>query len=323
MDVSVLLVAWDWTFDEMRSGWIEIEELGFDACYVGDDLFPHPDESTGVFEPWTVIPVMGATTSRMKVGSLVSPVGRRHPGVFAKITSTADAIAPGRVIVGVGAGNAPPQQASLHQPFLTPGERVTMLREELTILRSMWTAPRTTYSGEFYRVTDAINEPKPAHPPEVLIGAKGLRHMPRLAAEFADRVNLLGNDDARAEMIVEAVAEHGRRIERDTSGILFGRLATVVFADDGQAAESVYERLARDLGYPVEEIEEEHRNWVLSVIGTPSTCVDTIRRRTADIGIGEIVVCIDTFATIGYERTMQGLRTFASEVMPTLKGTSV
>jgi alkanesulfonate monooxygenase SsuD/methylene tetrahydromethanopterin reductase-like flavin-dependent oxidoreductase (luciferase family) len=255
----------------------------------------------------------------MKVGSLVSPVGRRHPGLFAKITSTAAAIAPGRVIVGMGAGNAPRQQASLHQPFLEPARRVEMLREELTILRGLWMDPRTTFAGTHYEVTDAINEPKPSPLPEVLLGVKGAHHMPRLAAEFADRVNLLGNDDRRAEQVISAVSDHGRRIGRDTSSIVFGRLATVVFADDDEPLLDVYARLARELGYPVEEIEEEHRDWVLSVVGSPARCVGTITRRTVDLGIEELVVCMDTFATIDYERTMHGLRAFAEQVLPRLR----
>jgi hypothetical protein len=123
LHLSVLLVGWGWTWEQMRDGAQEIEALGFDAIYIGDDLFPHPDVDTTVFDPWTVLPALAVSTSHVRLGSLVSPVGRRHPGLFAKITSGTDEISGGRLIVGMGAGNMPEQQASLDQPFAGPDER--------------------------------------------------------------------------------------------------------------------------------------------------------------------------------------------------------
>ena len=136
------MVGWGWSWDEMVRGWQEVEELGYDACYLGDDLFPHygdPDQSTAqsrveVYDPWTVLPVMAATTDRMRIGPLVTPCGRRHPALFAKITTMVDIISNGRLTVSMGAGNAPDQTRACGQPFLKPTERVAMLEEEVRIL---------------------------------------------------------------------------------------------------------------------------------------------------------------------------------------------
>ena len=116
----------DWTYEQLRAGWQEIEALGFDACYMGDDLFPHhfdddpanAEAQVEVYDPWTVMAVMAETTERMRIGSLVSPAGRRHPVLFAKMTSIVDVISNGRLSVGLGSGNAPDQAHALGEPYL-------------------------------------------------------------------------------------------------------------------------------------------------------------------------------------------------------------
>lgn len=322
MEVATLLIGWGWSYDELRRGWSEIEALGYDTCYMGDDLFPHPKVDLSVYDPWTILPAMAATTTRMRIGSLVSPAGRRHPGVFAKTTSITDVISGGRLIVGMGAGNAPEQQRSVGQPYPGPAERTQMLREELAILRSMWTNPRTSFAGSFYDVTDAINEPKPGSLPEILVALKNKTHLPSVAAEFADRVNALGADDCEVAELIAVITQKCRERKRNASDITFSRPASVVFTDDAvppDDVDRVLEERAALIGANPVEMTFEHRLWVLSYVGPPQGCAEAITKRTLDLGFNEIVICIDTIGANAYERTMCGLRTFAQQVMPALQ----
>ncbi|HIF92922.1 MAG: LLM class flavin-dependent oxidoreductase [Myxococcales bacterium] len=323
MYASVLLVGWGWTSEQYQKGWQEVEELGYHACYIGDDLFAHQaDADVGTFEPWTMLGAMAATTSRMKIGSMVSPAGRRHPGLFAKITSTADQLSNGRLIVGMGAGNAPEQQKSLNQPFRKPLERVAMLSEELDILKSMWTEGRTDYVGEHYAIKGGICEPKPiSNPhPEILLGVLG-RAMIKVAGRHADRVNCLTADQDRVKIICEDIKKEALTNGRDPSAILFSRLATILFTDEvvtDTNRRGIIEARARKIGKDPEILRQEIEDHLVSYVGHPDRCAEWVRRSTSDIGINEIVICIDTVDTSSYEHTMAGLRTFARNVLPSL-----
>jgi alkanesulfonate monooxygenase SsuD/methylene tetrahydromethanopterin reductase-like flavin-dependent oxidoreductase (luciferase family) len=333
MEVSTLLVGWGWTYDQLRAGWQEIEQLGFDACYVGDDLFTHhmdakdepqADAEDSVYETWTILSAMAATTRRMRIGSLVSPCNRRHPVLFAKMTTMVDIISGGRLSLGMGAGNAPDQYRSMGIPFKTPAERTAMLREELQIIKALWTEGRASFQGEYYSVMDAINSPKPIQQPhpEIHIAFKSKKHLPKIAAEFADRVNLMGAADSGILAAMSALREHCMEQGRDFNQIKLGRLASLVFTGEAVAPEDVHRALrerAALIHRDVDELIEEHEKYVISYVGPVAGCADSVRRRTADLGISEVVVCIDTFGTNSYERTMAGLRSFADIAIPQLR----
>ena len=87
-----------------RPGGSKLRHSAYDACYMGDDLFPHyfdddpanAQPEVEVYDPWTVLPLMAELTQRMRIGSLVTPCGRRHPGLFAKMTSIVDIVSQGQ-----------------------------------------------------------------------------------------------------------------------------------------------------------------------------------------------------------------------------------
>lgn len=332
MEISVLLVGWGWTYDQLKSGWQEIEALGYDACYVGDDMFVHhmeqgdsppEDAAESVFEPWTILAAMAATTNRMRIGSLVSPCGRRHPALFAKMTTMVDVISGGRLSLGMGAGNSPDQFRSMGIPFGTARERTDMLEEELEIIFTLWTEGRATFQGKFYNVLEAINSPKPIQKPhpEIHIAFKNPKYLPPIAAKYADRVNVLGKkkkDITRAmEALERCCIEHGRDYDR----IEKGRLASIIFTESDvslEAREDVIRGRADEIGVDADELIDEHDKYVASYVGPVSGCADAIIEETVELGLNEIVICIDTFSFSTYERTMEGLRVFAEGVMPDL-----
>lgn len=332
MEISTLMVGWGWDYGQLRAGWQEIEELGYDACYMGDDLFPHyfdddPANAQGrveVYDPWTVLPAMAETTKRMRIGPLVSPCGRRHPALFAKMTTLVDIISEGRLTVGMGAGNAPDQTRAVGEPYLKATERAAKLEEEVRILNSLWTEERTTFEGKYYSVTDLVNFPKPVRRqgPELQLAFKSKKFLTRLAAEFADRVNLLGTDDEKVLEALDTLKSHCEALGRNYDEIKKGRLSAVLFTENEvgpDELDTVLEERAALINYDPDELKREHKGFVLSYVGPVAACAAALRRRTVDIGVTELVLCPDTIGENSYERTMKGLRIFAREVMPELQ----
>ena len=332
MEISTLMVGWGWSYDQLKAGWQEIEQLGYDACYMGDDLFPHyfdddpanAQAQVEVYDPWTVMPAMAETTKRMRIGSLVSPCGRRHPALFAKITTLVDIISEGRLTVSMGAGNAPDQTRAVGESYLNGTERAAKLEEEIRILNSLWTEERTTFEGRYYNVRNLVNFPKPVHRPgpELQIAFKSKKFLTRLAAEFADRVNLLGTDDEQVMEAMSALKAHCEDLGRNYDEIIKGRLSAILFTEKEVGPgelDNVLEEHAAQINYNPDELKREHKGFVLSYVGPVNACAAALRKRTVDIGVTELVICPDTIGENSYERTMEGLRIFAREVMPKLK----
>ena len=332
MEISTLMVGWGWSYDQLKAGWQQIEELGYDACYMGDDLFPHyfdddpanAQAQVEVYDPWTVMPAMAETTKRMRIGSLVSPCGRRHPALFAKITTLVDIISKGRLTVSMGAGNAPDQTLAVGEPYLGGTERAAKLEEEVRILNSLWTEERTTFEGRYYTVRNLVNFPKPVRRsgPELQLAFKSKKFLTRLAAEFADRVNLLGTDDEQVLGAMNALKGHCEYLGRNYDEIIKGRLSAILFTEKEVGPgelDNVLEERAAQINYNPDELKREHKGFVLSYVGPVNACAAALRKRTVDIGVTELVICPDTIGENSYERTMEGLRIFAREVMPQLK----
>ena len=317
MLASVLLVGWGWTVEDYLEAVTEIERLGYHACYIGDDLFAHQaDADVGTFEPWTMLPAMAMRTSSLRLGSLVSPVGRRHPALFAKITTTADLLSGGRIIVGMGAGNTPEQQRSAGLPHGPAAQRVAALAEEMEVLRSYWTQPRTNHSGAHYKITDGICEPKPTDPagPEILLGVQGDR-MVELAARYADRVNILSANNERIRRVVATVRSGAERHGRDPERIVMSRLATVILTDhpvdSPEARREAIEQRAIEIGMHPPTLVHEVDHWIHSYVGPVSGVARWAHESTKGLGLGEIIISIDTIDTVDYAHTITGLRAFA------------
>ena len=330
MEVSTLMVGWGWSYDELKAGWQEIEALGYDACYLGDDLFPHYFEDdpasaqarVQVYDPWTVLAAMAETTERMRIGTLVTPCRRRHPSVFAKITTLVDIISGGRLTVGLGAGNSPDQTLACGLPLLGATERSTLLEEEVRILESLWTEERTSFEGDYYTVRELVNFPKPVRKPrpEILFGFGSPKFLTRLAAEFADRINLFG-DAARSRAALDALKAHCEDLGRSYDAIVKSCLSVMLFTDHEVPPEErsqVITERARLIGRDPEEMLGECER-MLTYVGPPKQCAESVLAYMQDLGLTELVICPDTIGELSHERTMAGLRTFAAEVMPALK----
>jgi F420-dependent oxidoreductase-like protein len=194
------------------------EETGWDGVYIADHFMPNAgtdrQADDPVLECGSLIAALGAVVPRVRIGTLVYGNTYRHPAVLANMAATVDRITQGRFTLGVGAG----WQINEHEQYgieLPPvRQRLDRFVEALRVLHGLLRRPTTTLDGEYYRLTDAYNEPKPVQDPlPILIGGSGEKRMLRIVAEYADAWNTWGRADliAHKSAVLDAFcAEVGR-----------------------------------------------------------------------------------------------------------------
>jgi F420-dependent oxidoreductase-like protein len=209
-----------------RQVWHLADDAGFDYVWHDDHLLSlaggRPHDLT-VFDSWTMLAAVAEATTRVRLGVLVTGNLYRNPGMLAKMATTVDHISGGRLEMGIGVGWAEPEFKSLGIPFpeRVP-ERIEMLDEACEILKLLWTQDRSDFDGKYYRLVDAISEPKPIqrpHPP-LWIGAKGPKRSMRVVARHADLWNASGARGLEADTETSRILdEHCAAVGRDPAEI--------------------------------------------------------------------------------------------------------
>ncbi len=211
------------TTEEYREFWQIADDAGFDHTWVMDHLATIGGPETGVIhEGWALLAAMAVTTTRTRIGCMVTGNTYRHPGVLAKIATTVDHLSGGRLEFGLGAAWAEVEHTMFGLQFNTIGERMDRFEEALQIIRSLWTHERTTFDGRHYQLKDAIANPKPVQDPypPIWIGGSGRKRTLRLTAEYADAWNVAGApDDATARELHEVLDRHCEDVGRDPASI--------------------------------------------------------------------------------------------------------
>src|SRR5947209_12667341 len=181
------------TIEALRDVWRIADEGGFDHVWDFDHLASIGPDGTqrSVYEGWTLLAAIAASTRRVRFGCMVTGNTYRHPALLAKIAVTVDHLSNGRLEFGIGAAWAEAE----HTMYGIEGldHRVGRLRESLEAMLSLWMKERTTLDGSYYQFKEAICSPKPIqkpHPP-IWIGAGGDQMM-RLVARYADVWNSAG-----------------------------------------------------------------------------------------------------------------------------------
>ncbi len=171
----------------------ETETLGFDSIWLFDHVQTEPlptDEIT--FEAFVALSALAAETARVRLGHLVLCAGYRSPALVAKMISTLDVVSGGRAELGLGAGWKEDEYVAYGFGFPPLRTRMAMLEDALEITSRMLAPGRATYEGSTASVRDAINVPRGLQEPRVpiLVGGNGPNRTWRLAARYADELNL-------------------------------------------------------------------------------------------------------------------------------------
>ena len=149
------------------------EKAGFDSVFVSDHLQPwnHEGGHAPAAIPW--LGALGARTERVILGtSVLTPTFRYHPGVIAQAFSTLGVLFPGRIVLGVGTGEAL-NEVALGMPWPDPPERFARLKEALELIELLWREERVSFDGQFYSTENATIYDRPETPVPIYIGAAG------------------------------------------------------------------------------------------------------------------------------------------------------
>jgi alkanesulfonate monooxygenase SsuD/methylene tetrahydromethanopterin reductase-like flavin-dependent oxidoreductase (luciferase family) len=171
---------------------VEADRLGFDGVLMpdhymwGNEIGHSMKNPYSTLETWTTLSFLAGKTERISLGTLVTPLGLRNPGMLAKMLATLDNLSGGRVVLGVGAGWSQVEFKG-YSSWLKPGERVARTVEALKVILSLWSEESVTHHGRFYDLEGAVLSPKPVQKPHprLLFGSQGKR-MLRLTGQFGD-----------------------------------------------------------------------------------------------------------------------------------------
>jgi alkanesulfonate monooxygenase len=219
---------------------------------------------------------LGRETSRIRLGTLVTPVTFRYPGVLAIQVAQADAMSDGRIELGLGAGWNDQEHAAYAIPFPETSARFGMLAEQLAIVTGLWeTPPGEAYSfeGNHYSVTNSPGLPKPVQRPRppIIMGGYGTKSTPRLAARYADEFNMPFPPPSYYREGCDHVRAACETAGRDPATMRF-TVATVacVGGDDAE-----FRRRAAGIGHEPDALRAN------SAGGTPNEVVDRLHEFAA------------------------------------------
>ena len=219
----------DHEFDgwEPRKAWqrsVEIaqhaEKLGYESVWMYDHFLTDPvpvDEIT--FEAFIGIAGIAMQTERVRVGHLVLSAGYRNPALVAKMAGTLDVASGGRFELGLGAGWKEDEYRAYGYEFPPLKERMAILGDSLAIVASMLSGQRATHSGHHRSVVDAVNIPAGLQNPRVpiLVGGNGPNMTFRLAARYADELNLDGLTPEQVAAALPVLHQRCEEVGRDPS----------------------------------------------------------------------------------------------------------
>lgn len=247
MDVGVVVPqGWTGEYDgwDARRAWArtlavarQAERLGFESAWVFDHFQTDPEPTDELtFESFTALAALAASTERIRLGHVVICGGYRNPALTAKMMGTLDVISGGRMELGIGAGWKEDEWRAYGYGFPDTRTRLAMLADHLEVITRMLAPGRATYSGLHASVADAINVPRGLQEPRVpiMVGGNGPRVTWRLAARFADELNLdwLTPDEVRAAQPV--IASRCEEIGRDPATLrLSVNISRYVLRDAG------------------------------------------------------------------------------------------
>lgn len=214
------------TYDDLLRVAQAAESLGFDGFFRSDHYLRMGEGSglPGPTDAWTTLAGLARETTRIRLGTLVSPATFRQPGPLAITVAQIDQMSGGRVELGLGAGWFEAEHSAYGLAFPGMADRFDVFAEQLAIIDGLWRTPagqRFDFDGEHYQVRDSPALPKPVQQPRlpIILGGAAKRRSAALAAAHADEYN----------SAFQPVTE---------SGQVFDRVRTAV-AEAGRAADSM------------------------------------------------------------------------------------
>jgi alkanesulfonate monooxygenase len=314
------------TYDDLLESAQLVEQYGYAGFFLSDHYTAFAgDGLPGPTDVWTTLAGLARETSRVRLGSLLTPVTFRHPGPLAIVVAQVDAMSSGRIEFGLGAGYLEAEHHAYGIPFPSTRERFDRLAEALQVITGLWRTPseqQYSFDGEHYRLHDSPALPKPwqrAGPP-VILGGTGKKRTPALAGRYADEFNLQtsrrrapeaqnwldsGPESRDVADQIDRVRRAAESIGRDPDEIVFSMTAAMgVGRSREQAAEALD---PANFGCQIFD--------GTALCGSPAQIVDQLGAY-AELGITRVYLR----APARLRPLSANFALFASEVLPQLAG---
>lgn len=264
------------SYDDQLAFALSAERHGLDGFFRSDHYLRMGDGDPlpGPTDAWTTLAGLARETSRVRLGTLVSSVTYRVPGILAIQVAQVDAMSGGRVELGLGTGWFEREHTAYGIPF--PAKRFDLLEEQLQVVTGLWQTPDAetfTFEGRHYRLDAAPALPKPVQSPvPVIVGGGGPKRTPALAARYATEFNIgFVTEEVVAEKFA-VVRQACEAADRDPATLkLSVALPTIVGVDDAEI-----ERRAAAIGQSREQFDNG-----ANLIGTPAQIAEKVHRLRA------------------------------------------
>lgn len=252
-----------------------------------------------VYECWSMLPAIAATTTRVRLGPLVAPTSVHHPALLANRAATLDRLSGGRCVLGMGAGWQINEHRAYGIELEPPGRRVSRFEESIQIVRSLLDNERTTFAGTYYDVTDAPCDPKPVQAQLPILVGTGSPRMLRITARHAQQWNTWGAPDlaaTRRDALLDACADVGA----DPASMHTSAQALLFMTDDSAAIDRVMSGAMADR----------------SIAGSDDQIVEQLGRYR-ELGFDEVIVPDFTLGATAAAR-LDAYRRFNADIAPQL-----
>ena len=283
------------------------EENGVEAMFRSDHYIGFgAGDRDGSLDCWTTLGALAAVTTKLRLGSLVSPVTFRHPSLLAKAAATADHVSGGRIELGIGGGWMKREHEAYGFPFPETRVRMEMLAEQIEIVHRQWTEDSFDFEGSHYRLERSTALPKPLqrpHPPLIVGGAARAGTLGP-AVRWADEYNTTFPTDEEVEERRRRLLQECERQEREP--LRFSIMTTcIVGADEAefaQRARAVYDLRPRDVTF--EDWLDGQRQG--AILGTVDQVLARLRR-LASLGVDGVMLQhlrhddLESVALMGHE----------------------
>ena len=257
------------------------DSIGFDGIALMDHLIQIPQVDRAwepIPEPWVALGLLAGLDTKLRLGTLVSPVTFRAPGIIAKTVATLDALSGGRTFCGLGAGWWLREHQAYGLDFPTATERLDQLQVCIETLRALWAPGTKAYAGEYVNLPETTCYPRPSGRIPIIVGGSGERRTLKIVAEQADGCNLPSEEQVLSTKI-DILRRHCAAMGRDPNEVEITILDVPVIGRDREDVGLRVERLRGRT--PAAAYAAQHH------AGTPKNHVERYRR-LADRGVGTV-----------------------------------
>jgi F420-dependent oxidoreductase-like protein len=249
LGLHVPVFAWEGGSDALADHLTNVAEAaeaaGFDQITVMDHLFALGDDYTKpMLEGYTALGYIAARTSRMRLGTQVTGVTYRHPGVLIKQATTLNVLSKGRGFLGIGAAWFEREHHAFGVPFPPLKERFERLEETLQIAHQAWRGDTSRFVGKYYTLDEPLLSPAAVSRPRprILIGGSGEHKTLRMVAQYADACHINAADLAEARRKLDVLEQHCHRLGRDSAEIERTAGVRMTINADGSNVQEVIDR---------------------------------------------------------------------------------